>query len=177
MSNQQKGPVSEVVERCQRLEQDCAALREEYVRSLADFDNFRKRMHRELEQVRQATQADLMVDLIPVLDNFGRAVAASETSGAMDGFRKGVEMIRQQLRDALCRHGLAEFSCLGEIFDPRRAEAVSFVESDQHVPDTVVEEHCLGYSCGERVIRPAKVVVVKKKAVEPPRVITGGQED
>jgi len=161
MSNQQKGPVTEVVERCERLEQDCTAMREEYLRSLADFENFRKRMHRELEQVRQAAHAEVMADLIPVLDNFSRALAATGPAGPNDNVRKGVEMIRQQLHEALSRRGLAEFSCIGQPFDPRCAEAISFIATDKHADGTVVEEVCRGYSCGDRIIRPAKVVVAK----------------
>jgi molecular chaperone GrpE len=73
-----------------------------------------------------------------------------------------MELIHRQLREALCRHGLEEYSCVGTEFDPRKAEAISFVHTDEHRPGTVVGEACKGYSCGERVLRPAKVVVAKE---------------
>jgi len=161
MSNKKTGPVTELVEKCDRLEYECSGFRDEYTRSLADFDNYRRRALREMENARSAAQVELMSDIIPVLDNFSRAMDAAGPSAPADGIRKGVEMIRQQLCDTLSRRGLVEYSCLGQVFDPRKAEAVSYVESDEHEPHTVVTEQCKGYSCGDLVVRPAKVVVAK----------------
>ncbi|MEO0081366.1 MAG: nucleotide exchange factor GrpE [candidate division WOR-3 bacterium] len=202
-----KGPVAELVERCAALEQECAEHKDRYIRSLADFDNYRRRVQRDFEVVRHAAIEAIMADLLPVLDNFDRALAtlrsgldtgiqsadddtqadsqrcqasnggatgvdvghaptpggaASEWTSLLGRIREGISLIRRQMYDVLGRHGLEEYSCLGEEFDPRRAEAVSFVHTDDHKPDTVVEEHCRGYSCRGKVIRPAKVVVAKQ---------------
>jgi molecular chaperone GrpE len=73
-----------------------------------------------------------------------------------------MDLIQRQLLEALRRHGVEEYSSVGTQFDPRRAEAISFVHTDEHEPGTVVSETCKGYACGERVLRPAKVVVAKE---------------
>jgi molecular chaperone GrpE len=75
-----------------------------------------------------------------------------------------MELIQRQLREVLCKHGLEEYSCLGAEFDPRKAEAIGFVHSAEHAPNTVVDEACKGYSCGGKVLRPAKVLVARAKA-------------
>jgi molecular chaperone GrpE len=147
------------------LEKECAVYKDQYLRSLADFDNYRRRMQREFECVRQAANESLLADLLPILDNFDRALSAS-AEASKEKLQEGIQLIRRQLTDALGRHGLEEFSCLGQEFDPRRAEAVSFILSDEHEADTVAEEQCKGFSCRGKVIRPAKVVVAKPKKNE-----------
>jgi molecular chaperone GrpE len=144
-----------------RLEQESAESREKYLRALADFENYRRRVQQDISCARRSGREQLMLDMLPVLDNLERALAASEPGTGNDSIRKGVELIHRQLAEALARHGLESFSCLGKPFDPREAEAVSFVESDNHDPDTVVEEVCKGYRCEERVLRPSRVVVAR----------------
>lgn len=143
------------------LEQECAANRDNYLRALADFENYRRRVQQDIGCARRSGAESLMLDLLPVLDNLERALAASGPESGSEPVRKGVELIHRQLTEALGRHGLESFSCVGEPFDPRRAEAVSFVELDGHPPDTVVEELCRGYRCAERVLRPSRVVVAR----------------
>ncbi len=197
MGKTRKGPVTKLKHRVSELEQECVDYKDKYVRSLAEFENYRRRTQREFETVRQTAIEGLLAELVSVLDNFDRAVATThyalrhtqhaakagttpqdkdaamvgETTEAqrtpsqrLDKVHEGIVLIRRQLQDALARHGLVEFSCLGEEFDPRRAEAVSFVHTDEHQADTVVEEHCKGYCCEDRVIRPARVVVAKPRA-------------
>lgn len=207
-----KGPVTELVEKCAALEKECAEHKEQYVRSLAEFENYRRRMQREFEMVRQSAIESVVCELLPVLDSFDRALAmlekGTQTSGAessvgegekaqtdsglnaarekgaengsgrddgdkssasagydsarsVDKLREGIVLIRRQLAEALARQGVEEYSCLGEEFDPRRAEAISFVHTEEHKPDTVVAEQCKGFSCRGKVIRPAKVIVAK----------------
>lgn len=163
MTKRRIGPVSALKERVEELERLNAEYRDKYVRAIADSDNFRKRVQRESEIACRSTMEDLMLELLPVMDNFERAVAASENNASAESLHKGIDLIRRQLRETLTRHGLEEYSCLGQEFDPRRAEAVSFVHSDECEENTVVEEQCLGYRCGERVLRPARVVVAKSR--------------
>lgn len=136
--------------------------RDKYLRAVAELDNHRKRSQRDLELTRQAAREELMTDFLQVLDNFERAIAVAEQDTRRDGFHRGVDMIHRQMKEVLVRHGLEEFSCLGEEFDPRMAEAVDFVHSEEHGENTVVEEQCKGYRCEGRVIRPARVVVAKR---------------
>jgi molecular chaperone GrpE len=169
MSHDKKGPVTLLKEQLEESAKSCKSYHEEYLRALAEFENYRKRVERDSEQSRRLALERLIMDLLPVLDNFDRAVQAAgnrdkdvpPTGTEDDAVRKGMELIHRQLREALCRHGLQEYSCVGTEFDPRKAEAISFVHTDQHRPGTVVSETCKGYACGERVLRPAKVVVAK----------------
>ncbi len=171
-----KGPVTALTEQFDALSSECARLRDAHVRALADFDNYRRRVERDLEVSRRAMLEALMLDIVPVMDNFGRAIAAAQSASGVDAVVKGLELIRRQLAEALARHGLCEYSCLGAEFDPRRAEAIGFVESDQHQPNTVVEEECPGYSCGDRVLRPARVVVTRALAKNEKSVTEGDEQ-
>lgn len=169
-----KGPVTEMAARLAELEQEAAKCRQDYLRALADFDNFRKRVERDLSQTQRIALEGLMADLFPVLDNFERALAVA--AGAQDSgevlsdqsspIQKGIEMIYRQLCDVLAKYGLQRYSCLEELFDPRRAEAVGFVETDEYEPDRVVKELCAGYECSGRVLRPARVMVARPKRAE-----------
>jgi molecular chaperone GrpE len=162
MPQDKKGPVALLREQVAEKSESCKKLQEDYLRAVADFDNLRKRTLRDSEVNRRLALEALVLDLLPVLDNFERAVQASSTGATVDGLRKGMDLIQRQLLEALRRHGVEEYSSVGTQFDPRRAEAISFVHTDEHEPGTVVSETCKGYACGERVLRPAKVVVAKE---------------
>jgi molecular chaperone GrpE len=162
MPQDKKGPVTLLREQVAEKSESCKKLQEDYLRAVADFDNLRKRTLRDSEVNRRLALEALVLDLLPVLDNFERAVQASSTGATVDGLRKGMDLIQRQLLEALRRHGVEEYSSVGTQFDPRRAEAISFVHTDEHEPGTVVSETCKGYACGERVLRPAKVVVAKE---------------
>ncbi len=163
MIMEKKGPVTELLERVDALEEIANKLKNDYLRSLADFDNFRRRMEREIEERQRAGVEKLMEELLVVLDNFERALVTTTGEGNVEGLKKGVSLIYRQLCDVLERHGLKGYSCMGQEFDPRRAEAVGFVEVDKGNDNEVVEELSRGYECGGRVIRPARVKVSKVK--------------
>ncbi len=172
MSNEKKGPVQELKERLAILEARVKELNSDYLRALADFDNFRKRVERDLEVKQRAGIDSLLEALIPVLDNFERALNFSqppEATGdnkAVESWKKGVELIYQQLCELLGRFGLQGYTCLREKFDPRRAEAIGFVDTTEGEDNEVIEEVCKGYECAGRVLRPAKVKVARKKEIE-----------
>lgn len=143
-------------------------VRDIYLRKLAEFDNFRKRVEREREVSRGAATEGLVKDLLPVLDNFERALQhADDDSGA---FHEGVEMIAKQLWDVLERTGVVEVNPLGQPFDPELHEAVQRVEDSEQTPGTVALVMLKGFTLGDRLIRPAMVGVV----VEPE---TGGDHN
>jgi molecular chaperone GrpE len=162
MKSDSKGPVTTLKEEFEQLERDCNRLKDDHLRALADFDNFRRRIERDIELSRRAALEGLVVDLLPVLDNFERAAVAPAAGSTVDGIRKGMELIHRQLCDALSRHGLEQYTCLGSEFDPRRAEAIGFLPAGEDAANIVVHEACKGYACGGRVLRPARVVVTKK---------------
>jgi molecular chaperone GrpE len=163
MSNEKNGPVTQMAERFAELGRDAARFRDEYLRALADFDNYRRRVERDLAVSQRLVLECLMTDLLPVLDNFDRALATLAGVQDSGSLRQGVTLIHRQLCDALARHGLSQYSCAGRGFDPRRAEAVSFVETAEHPPNTVVQEVGKGYECEGRVLRPARVVVARQR--------------
>ena len=164
MAHEKKGPVTKLKEQFDEKSNSCKSLEQEYLRALADFDNLRRRTARENEVSRRIALEALILDLLPVLDNFDRAAQAANVGATTDSVKKGLDLIQRQLREALCKHGLTEYSCVGTQFDPRKAEAISFVHTDEQKPGTVVSEICKGYACGERILRPARVVVAKEPA-------------
>lgn len=148
-------------EKVEKLQTELDHVRDVYLRKLAEFDNFRKRVDREREDLRQAALEDFIRELLPIIDNFDRALQhADADSGA---FHQGVEMIAKQLHDTLERKGVSEIDPLGQSFDPLVHEAVQRIEGGDHPPGTVVNVMLKGYTLGDRLIRPAMVGV----AVEP----------
>ena len=132
--------------------------RDRYLRTLADFENFRKRSEREKEDFRRYALVGVIRDLLPVIDNFDRALEHAEEG---DEFHKGVALIYKQLFDVLQRHGLKTISESGVRFDPNIHEAV-VREEDPSVPShTVVAILQKGYFLHDRLLRPAMVGVAK----------------
>lgn len=153
-------PVAEADLRAEveRLRAEVEQYRDLYLRKLADFDNFRKRMERDRDEMRRIAGEALLSELVPVLDNFERALVHSAEVDP-NGFRQGVAMISRQLWDALQRQGMACLDPLGERFDPQFHEAVRRVEDSEHEPETVVAVHAKGYTFAGRLVRPALVAV------------------
>ncbi len=139
-----------------RLTAELAAARDRHLRLLADFDNFRKRVGREREDLRRLAQFDVVRDLLPVADNLERALAAQ---GSLEDLRRGVEMTLRQLHEGLRRLGVVEVVALGERFDPKLHEAVSHREDPAVDGPRVVAELQHGYLLHDRLLRPALVVV------------------
>ncbi len=147
------------------LRQEHERLKELYLRKLADFDNYRKRQERELAEFRKLAGAELVRDLLPVLDNLERALAVSFAESG--GLREGVELVLRQLRDTLTKHGLEVLDPLGEAFDPAFHEAVQRRESNEVVENTVVEVLQKGFLMHGRLLRAAMVVVAVPSASTP----------
>lgn len=133
------------------------ALKDQMLRMAAEFDNFRKRTARESAQIRKAAAANLVRDLLPVLDNFERALA--HASGDPGSLAQGVEMILKQLKDVLVTAGVEPITAVGHPFDPQVHEALTQQSSEVHPVDHVVQEFERGYRLGDLVLRAAKVVV------------------
>jgi molecular chaperone GrpE len=132
-------------------------LRDQFLRSRADFENFRRRMEKEKGEFRRHAVADTLRDLLPVLDNFERALSVSTAS--VEDFRTGIEMIARQLADVLERTGLQPIDPAGEPFDPLFHEAIARVETDEAEPNSVFDVMQKGYMLHERLLRPAMVRV------------------
>ena len=128
------------------------------VRRQADFENFKKRTERDRHEEGRRGVERLMLDLIPVLDGFDRALQGHDDP-SYEEYRKGVILIRKQLWDALSRHGLQRVQAAGMIFDPHVHQAIERVESTEHPDGFIVDVFQDGYQFHGRILRPAIVRV------------------
>lgn len=128
------------------------------LRLQADFDNFRRRSAKEREEISAVVTQNFCKDMLPLLDNFERAMAA-ETKD-VEAFQKGVEMIFTQFQEVLKKNGLEQIEAVGQKFDPNFHQAVMRVEDPEKEDDTVAQELQKGYMVKGRVIRPSMVQVV-----------------
>jgi molecular chaperone GrpE len=144
----------------ERLEHELEATRDQLLRALADFDNYRRRIEREAESIGQAGRRDLILGLLEVLDSFDKALAMS--SNDSHEF-EGLEAIRRQLLKVLESSGVSSFESLGELFDPEWHEAINAVDAQESgvEPGTIVQEFQKGYSIAGRLLRPARVQVAQ----------------
>ncbi|HWG42493.1 MAG TPA: nucleotide exchange factor GrpE [Gemmataceae bacterium] len=137
--------------------------RDEYLdlaqRTRADFENYQKRMQRDLVLERRFAQTPLAADLLPALDNLERATVAAEQVGEKGPLVQGVVMVRAQLLDILRRHGITRIEAQGQPFDPNLHQAVMQQPSADYPPMTVVQVLEQGYMIHDRVLRPARVAV------------------
>lgn len=142
-----------------RLEAERDELRQMLILRQADFDNFRKRVDRERREDRERAVSALAESILPVLDNFERALAAGQDPAYRE-YRRGFEMIYRQMAELLAKHGIARMeSPVGKPFDPHSHHAVERVETADRPEDTVIEEVQAGYKFHQRVLRPAQVRV------------------
>jgi len=130
-----------------------------YLRAQADFDNFRRRTAKEKEDLAQYASMKLISNLLPIVDNFERAIAASAENNNYESLAKGVDMIFRQLMQTLEQEGLSAMAAVGQPFNPEFHQAIMQVESEEHEEGVVVEEVQKGYMMKEKVLRPAMVKV------------------
>ncbi|MBW7473737.1 nucleotide exchange factor GrpE [Paenibacillus oenotherae] len=131
-----------------------------YLRAQADFDNFRRRTMKEKEELGQYASMKLIGQLLPVVDNFDRAIEAAKSSGGeSDSFSKGIDMIFRQLVGVLEQEGLKQMETVGQPFNPDYHQAIMQVESEEHEEGVVVEEVQKGYMLKDKILRPAMVKV------------------
>ncbi len=127
----------------------------------ADFENYQKRVQRDMAQERRYAQAPLAQDLLGALDNLERATAAAKQAGETGPLVQGVAMVQSQLLDTLRRHGVTPIEALGKAFDPNLHQAVMQQPVADQPPNTVVQVLEQGFMLHDRVLRPARVVVSK----------------
>jgi len=130
------------------------------LRKTAEFDNYRKRTERERLQLSEAAAADLIEDLLPLLDDMERALRVDAGAEA-DPIRRGVELIHKQLTETLRKRGVKPIESLGADFDPHFHQAVAHEPTEGHREGEVTEEFRRGYMLGDRLLRPAMVKVAK----------------
>jgi molecular chaperone GrpE len=139
--------------------QEAEEHRERYLRGAAEFDNARKRAAREREDYTRYANESLLRELLPVLDNFNRALQAARNEPGAAAVTAGVELIQRELLRVLEKFGVTPFDSLGQPFDPERHEAIARVPAAGQREGTVVNETARGYMLNGRVLRPAMVTV------------------
>lgn len=139
------------------LEAELAAAKEAHIRTLAEYDNYRKRSTREKEAAYGDAKAAALKELLPVLDNFDRALAAPDSDA--ETLRKGLEMISGSLLNILEKLGVESFGEVGETFDPNIHNAVMHIEDEAKGENEIAAVFSKGYRLGDRILRPAMVQV------------------
>ncbi|MDR1901913.1 MAG: nucleotide exchange factor GrpE [Treponema sp.] len=152
-------------ERIAALEARLTEASDQYLRKAAEFENFRKRMNREKQEAIEFANQNLLLDLIPIMDDFERAIKAAEGCqkgpADFDTFLEGITMIEKRLATQLDnKWGLKRFDSAGEAFDPNRHEAIMMDKSAETAEPVVHEEFLKGYTLRDRIIRSAKVKVL-----------------
>ncbi len=148
------------------LEEKLAAAKKEaadnydrYIRAIADLENFRRRVAREKDELRQFAAASLLESLLPILDNLQLGLAAARQQTDTNAIVDGVAMILEQLRGVLDRHGLKEVNPVGKQFDPHLHESISHQASAEVPEEHVLQVVRIGYTLHGRLLRPASVVL------------------
>ncbi len=151
-----ESPAEDQQPRQRALESEAEGLRERLMRTLADFDNYRKRTEREKQTLRRFANFDVFKDFLGVLDNLERAM---DSSGSAEDLKQGLRMIIRQQEEILRRHGVQRVDAVGQAFDPKVHEAVAREESSEVEVPTVKKEMQRGYLLHDRLLRPAMVFV------------------
>ena len=143
------------------LEAELSELKDQYLRKAAEFENFRKRMQRDKQDAIEYANQSLLLDLIPVIDDFERAIRSSEAARDYDALHEGISMIEKRLVSQLeTKWGLVRYESAGEPFDPNKHEAIMMEQSESVQEPIVGEDLIKGYKLKDRIVRTAKVKVL-----------------
>jgi molecular chaperone GrpE len=155
---------TDLEERLSSLESELADTKDKYLRLYAEFENYKKRVRKDREELIKYGAESLMEELLTVLDNLEMAVEHAGKDAPDSGLLEGVELTLKEFRKVLTKHGVKEIKALGEKFDPEFHHAMSQVERADLEDKTIVEEYRKGYMYKDRVLRPALTAVSKKVA-------------
>ncbi|HMH51089.1 MAG TPA: nucleotide exchange factor GrpE [Candidatus Acidoferrum sp.] len=153
------GPAETASPEVEDLKRQVAEKQDRLLRALAEVDNVKRRTQREREDYVRYANEGLVRDLLPIIDNFDRALDAARASQEAAKVVEGVALIQRELLKVLERVGVTRYSAVGERFDPNRHDAAGRVVSTNQPPDTVVTDLTAGYLLNGRVLRPAQVLV------------------
>ena len=150
----------------QKAEDELGVWRDKAIRAVADLENYRKRMAREKADAIRFGNQNLLLSLLPVIDNFNMGMmAAEQDSGSM--IYMGMQMVQKQLEGFLADQGVKELAIkAGDVFDPKQHDAMSQEESDDIAEGSIIRVMRKGYTMGDRLLRPANVVVSGSKEAE-----------
>ena len=149
-------------DKAQKFEAELAELKNQNLRLAADFDNYRKRTEKEKEDIIKYAAERVLVNILPVIDNFERAIKSFNDNKDVNSIINGIELTYKQLMEAFTKIGLTPIETVGQKFNPEFHEAVQRTVSDDYEDETVVEEYQKGYALNGRVIRHSMVIVSVK---------------
>ncbi len=158
-SEEQSEKISELEGRIKELEAEKEDLSDRLLRLAADFDNYRKRVEKEKEEMFNYGHANLIKDILIVVDNLERAIEVAEENRDVDALLKGVELTLNSFWNILKRYGVEPLEAEGKPFDPNYHEAITLVETGEVEPGIVVKEFQKGYKIKDRLLRPSRVGV------------------
>lgn len=153
--------IQKLYDEIQKLTTERDELQAQTLRTMADFQNFRRRTQQEAAQIRQFATERFVTDLLPVLDNFERTVAHLQAGASADAMMGGIQAVERQLRTVLEGQNIRRIPTVGEQFDPNVHEAIGMEPTADYPEDTIALEVEPGYQMGDKVIRPARVKVAK----------------
>jgi molecular chaperone GrpE len=161
---------------------ECRNLVDQLQRLAAEYSNYQKRMQRVMDDEKQRAIGEVVLDLLPAIDNFERALAAAQEKPGFGSLLEGVRLVHAQLLAGLKKHGITPIEAYDKPFDPEHHEAVAHVPSQEHAAGRVIQEMHKGYLFDGRILRPSRVAVSKGKpgeeegAPEPREEPAGGGE-
>lgn len=155
---------AEVESEIARWRQEKEVLYDRLVRLAAEFDNYRKRIERERERMREDALAEVLTEFLPIVDDFERALEGAELVRDMNGLLHGLRMIHRRLLELLARFNVRPIEAIGRRFDPTRHEAFAVEPTDEFEENTILDEYQRGYLMGDRLLRPARVKVAVRPA-------------
>jgi molecular chaperone GrpE len=159
--------IDDLEKRAVRAETQAQELHDRLLRTAAEFENFKKRTKKEVDESMQKGREQMLKEVLPVIDNLERAL--KHAPGPHDDpLVKGVAMVEKQLLQALEKFGVTRFSALGQPFDPNMHDAIQQVETSEHPAGTVAQEYSSGYLSNGKLLRPAMVAVAKKPEASGP---------
>ena len=158
----------ELLEKAREFQRESEKNYDLYLRSQAEMENLKKRVRKEKEDYLKFANENLIKEMLPVLDNLGKALSHSDNENNVHALKEGIRLTLKGLKDNLAKSGLEEVKTLGEPFDPCFHEAVSELDDPKAKPGIVLTELQKGYTLNARLIRPAMVVVSRQKARREP---------
>lgn len=147
---------------------EAKALQEQYLRTLADMENLRKRTQREKEELAKFANENILREILPVMDNLERAVEHAEQAESSEGLLEGVQMTLAQFSQVLDRFGVKPVDSVGQPFDPALHQAMGQLETEEYPANAVAQQMQKGYQLNERLLRPAMVMIAKAPVVAEP---------
>lgn len=153
--------IKELQDKLARLEEENQMLKDQNLRKVAEFENYKRRTEREFLSVLQNANEALITELLPVIDDFERFLDHADNTESKDSLTEGMQLIYKKMLSILEKQGLKVMESIGQEFDAEKHQALMQVESDKHESGYIVDEHLKGYTLNDKVIRHSQVLVAK----------------